>query len=529
MLTKRQKQVLDFIKSFQKKKGYSPSLEEIKRHLRLSSVSTVHHHVQSLEDQGYLRKGENQPRTIDVYKTEQMIKIPLYGTIAAGQPIEAIQEKENIAVPKTKLPKVGDFYALKVAGDSMIDENIDDGDIVIVKNQPTADNGQRVVALIDNYEVTLKKLYREKNKIRLQPANPTIDPIFVKPSRLIIQGVVIDIIKSLQESSEQTTRKTQDIEEERQLPKKTYKLPINKIICGDCIEGLKTVPTDTIDGCITDPPYNYEFIGHKWNADEIKRRTSRIQNSSTLVKHIPYGSGLAGGVRNRRWYQRNAENIKEYREWTTKWGKEVYRVLKPGGYIAVFNSTRTIAQVQVALEDVGFYARDIIVWRKNSGIPKGLNFAKKLKKEGIKGAEKWAGWHSCLRNEWEAIALLQKPLTDNYLKTVKKYGVGLLHTTIPNGGFQPNIIDGIKNGKKENFNVHCTVKPVQLILKLISLTIPPDHNNIVLDPFMGSGTTAIAALEKGIKYLGFEINNEYREIAEKRIKKYREERKQRLF
>ena len=126
MLTKRQKQILDFIKLFQKKRGYSPSLEEIKKHLRLSAVSTVHHHIKSLEDFGYLSKEDNQPRAIELYEKEPMVQVPLTGTITAGQPIEAVEERELIAVPKNKLPRSGDVFALRVAGESMIEENIND-------------------------------------------------------------------------------------------------------------------------------------------------------------------------------------------------------------------------------------------------------------------------------------------------------------------------------------------------------------------------------------------------------------------
>src|SRR3989338_10679419 len=146
MLTKRQKQVLDFLKSFKKRKGYAPSLEEIRKQLRLPSVSTAHHHIKALEGIGYLKKEGNQPRAIDIYEKEQMIKIPLLGTIAAGQPIEAIQNKETLAVPQNKLPRNGEFYALRVIGNSMIDENINDGDIVLVKQQSIAENGQKDVA-----------------------------------------------------------------------------------------------------------------------------------------------------------------------------------------------------------------------------------------------------------------------------------------------------------------------------------------------------------------------------------------------
>ena len=140
----------------------------------------------------------------------------------------------------------------------------------------------------------------------------------------------------------------------------------NVILSGDCIKEMKNIPECSISGCVTDPPYNYEFIGKDWNSEEIKRRTSRIKgNSSTLVKNIPYGSGLAGGVRNKRWYQRNRQNILEYQQWCESWGNELFRILKPGAYALIFNSTRTIAQVQVAMENVGFYARDMLVWKRS--------------------------------------------------------------------------------------------------------------------------------------------------------------------
>ena len=286
----------------------------------------------------------------------------------------------------------------------------------------------------------------------------------------------------------------------------------------DCIEGLIDVETNSVDARVTDPPYNYEFVGHKWDHDEINRRMERVKNSNTLVKHIPYGSGLAGGVRNTRWYEKNAQNIIDYRDWTEKWAQEVFRVMKPGAYIMVFNSTRTIAHVQVALESVGFYARDIIVWKKNSGIPKGINLSKKLQKEGVAGAEKWEGWHSALRNEWEAIALLQKPLEDNYPNTVQKWGVGVMKTINKDGSFQSNILNDIPREVKEDFNVHCTVKPVNLIERLIGMIVPePRSDKIVLDPFMGSGTTAVAAVNLGVGYLGFEVVKDYVAIANNRV------------
>jgi len=201
MLTKRQKQVLDFINSFQKKKGFSPSLEEIKKHFKLSSVSTAHHHVKKLQEAGYLRKESNQPRAVSTRNEKATIEVPMIGTIAAGQPIEAIEiPGETITVSKDEVGKYGKNYALRVQGNSMIDEGIFDGDIVIIRKQDYADNGQTVVAIIDDNEATLKKLYKEKNRIRLQPSNPTLFPIY--RNEVEIRGVVVKIIRNLETQKE---------------------------------------------------------------------------------------------------------------------------------------------------------------------------------------------------------------------------------------------------------------------------------------------------------------------------------------
>jgi site-specific DNA-methyltransferase (adenine-specific) len=213
----------------------------------------------------------------------------------------------------------------------------------------------------------------------------------------------------------------------------------NQLFLGDCRDILKKLPANSISACITDPPYNYEFIGHEWNNQEIERRVGRVQNSKTLVKNIPYGSGLAGGIRNKRWYRRNRENILDYQTWCFQWAKPLYKAMKPGGIVAVFNSTRTMAHVQVALERAGFYARDCLVYRRHSGIPKGLNAKEKLHQMGVTDAEQWEGWHSCLRNEWEAIVVVQKPLENNYLETLQKYGIGLFYTQNEDHSFQSNI------------------------------------------------------------------------------------------
>jgi len=184
----------------------------------------------------------------------------------------------------------------------------------------------------------------------------------------------------------------------------------------------------------------------------------------------------------------------------------------------VFNSTRTIAHVQVALEDAGFYARDIIVYRRHSGIPKGLNVAKKLCSLGDPEWEVWRGWHSCLRNEWEAVCLVQKPLLGNYIRTLRKTGVGLLRAQPQiDGDFLGNIIGDMKRGDDLAPGIHCTVKPLSLIRFLIELAVPTNQSHAIIDPFAGTGTTCVAAKQLGHHYLGIEISQRYSDFALQRL------------
>jgi len=194
-LTPRQKQVLDFVKSYRKKRDYSPSLEEIAVHLGVSSVATVHEHLSNLTAKGLVQREENQPRAIEIGATEPMIQIPLIGMITAGQPIISYETNESISISKNSISRPGEHYALKVAGESMIGEGIFDGDVVVVKKQSSAQNGETVVALINNDEVTLKKIYKEKGRFRLQPANPKMKPIYVK--NVTIQGKVVNVVRNL--------------------------------------------------------------------------------------------------------------------------------------------------------------------------------------------------------------------------------------------------------------------------------------------------------------------------------------------
>ncbi len=198
MLTKRQKEILDFIKKYIKKNEYSPSIEETRKHFKLRSVSTIHEHIESLKSKGYLKKIDNQARAIQLLKKDNTFEIPILGTITAGQPIEAIEVGgETITITNDEVNKSGNIYALRVSGNSMIKEGIFDGDIIVVRKQSTADDGETVVAIIDENQATLKKIYREKSKFRLQPANPQMLPIF--RNEVEIRGIVVKIIRNLKD------------------------------------------------------------------------------------------------------------------------------------------------------------------------------------------------------------------------------------------------------------------------------------------------------------------------------------------
>lgn len=197
-LTKKQKQVFDFIKTYISENGISPTIEEIRKELKLKAVSTIHEHINSLEAKGYISKSENSARSLSLMKEiKSVVEIPILGNIAAGQPIEAIENREDfISLVDPNIQNSKDYYALRVVGESMIDEGIFDGDVVVIKKQSVAENGQTVVAIIDDNEATLKKLYREKSRFRLEPRNQSMLPFYRK--EVEVRGVVVQVIRNIQ-------------------------------------------------------------------------------------------------------------------------------------------------------------------------------------------------------------------------------------------------------------------------------------------------------------------------------------------
>ena len=196
-LTKRQREILDYLQEFIQQHGYAPSLEEVGRRFGLSSLATVHKHLTNLEEKGCIRRLWNRSRSVELLSArtgQRAVELPMLGFVAAGLPIEAVTGTETIAVPEDLVGR-RDTYVLKVKGDSMIDEQIRDGDYVIVEDRKTAENGEMVIALLGGSDVTLKKFYRENGRVRLQPANPAMQPMIVDAGLVQLQGVVVGVMR----------------------------------------------------------------------------------------------------------------------------------------------------------------------------------------------------------------------------------------------------------------------------------------------------------------------------------------------
>ncbi|MFZ0658039.1 MAG: transcriptional repressor LexA [Candidatus Binataceae bacterium] len=198
-LTKRQKQMVDYLENYISQNGYAPTLAEVGEFFGLSSLATVHKHLRNLEQKGFIRRQHNHSRALEMSPVDGKgsggaHRIVLAGQVAAGTPIEAIETAETISVPEEFIRRE-DTFCLRVKGDSMIEDGIRDGDYIIVESRDSADNGETVVALVGN-EATVKKLYRESDgRVRLQPANAAMQPIMVDPAELAIRGVVVGLMR----------------------------------------------------------------------------------------------------------------------------------------------------------------------------------------------------------------------------------------------------------------------------------------------------------------------------------------------
>ncbi|MBU4600423.1 transcriptional repressor LexA, partial [Patescibacteria group bacterium] len=495
-LTQRQKQIYEFIKQSIKENGYAPSLEEIKKNFKLKSVSTVHEHIETLRAKGVLNKIGNQARAINIFDSESMIQINILGNIAAGQPIEAMQNKEMMAVPKSKLPRVGEFYALRVVGDSMIDENINNGDLVLVKQQDTAENGQKVVALIDNHEATLKTFYKEKSFIRLQPANKEYDPIIIKKGReLAIQGIIIDVIRNEEEIQAEKLLESKEI-------KRSKTLPLNKIILGDAVKELKKLPDESCDVIICDPPYN---IGKDFGNNHDRRE------------------------------------LKEYITWCKEWINESIRVMKPAGTMFIYGFSEILAYLSVEIP----INKRWLIWHYTNKNVASLNF--------------WQRSHEAIICAWKDKSVfnrdeIREPYTEGFLNgaagkvrrgTAGRYssnGKETIYNAHEGGALPRDVIKipalaggagmnerwficktckgqvfkprELKKHADHEIIKHPTQKPLELSRKLV-MSAMPKKDGVVLVPFVGTGSECVAAKILGQSYIGFEINPDYIKLTEK--------------
>ncbi len=197
-LTRRQKEIWDYLAAYSAEHGYAPTLEEIGAHFGLSSLATVHKHLSNLEHKGLITRKWNLSRAIELTppdNTAEAVDLPLLGRVAAGAPIEAIETDDTLAVPVDFVRRPQDAFTLRVKGESMIGEGILDGDYIVVEPRPTADNGETVVALL-NGNATVKKFYRDADgTIRLQPSNPNMEPIRVSEAEVEIRGIVVAVLR----------------------------------------------------------------------------------------------------------------------------------------------------------------------------------------------------------------------------------------------------------------------------------------------------------------------------------------------
>ena len=196
-LTKRQREILDYLRDFIADNGYAPSFDEVRQDFGYASLATVHEHLTNLQRKGYIRRSFRRSRSVEIEpQVEPAAALPLLGTVAAGAPIEAIEDAGEMSIPGEMVRSGGEHFVLRVEGDSMIDEQIRDGDHIVVRSGETAADGEMVVALIGGETATVKKLYREPgDRVRLQPANPEVASIVEPAAEVQVQGIVVGLVR----------------------------------------------------------------------------------------------------------------------------------------------------------------------------------------------------------------------------------------------------------------------------------------------------------------------------------------------
>lgn len=473
MLTKKQKKVLDYIESYCQKNGYSPSHDEIRKHFKLSSVSTANHYMKILQEKGYIKREKNAARAVEVGQKEDAVAVPFKGYIAAGQPIEAVEEYETVSVPKNMVSLSGEHFALGVKGDSMMDEGIFDGDMVIIRKQNTVQNGETAVALINNNEVTLKKIFREKNRIRLQPANPRLKPFYVK--NVIIQGKVISAFRNIetQDKKKEILRSGEKNKIFSGLKEKPYFNKENFVLYqGNCISLLNNMPEGSIDMIFADPPYN-------------------LSNGGFTVH-----AGRMVSVNKGNWDK--SRGFQDDYDFHFKWLEACRRVLKSSGTLWVSGTYHSIYQCGHALQALGYHILNDISWFKPNAAPNlSCRFFTASHETLI-----WARKDKKAKHTFDYKLMKEGNWTEDKFKKPKTQmrSVWSINTPKPN---------------EKKFGKHPTQKPLDLLRRIVLASTKA--SDIVLDPFTGSSTTGIAAALNGRKFIGIDKEKDYLDLSIKRF------------
>ena len=472
MLTPTKQKVLKFINSYSEKRGLSPTLEEIRKGLRLNSISTIHQHVQELENSGHLKKKSKLHRSIEIPKNQEMIRISLLGVISAGNPIEAIQEKETIAVPKSKVDGMGEIYALRVQGDSMIDDGINDGDTILIKKQETAENGQKVVALLNGYEATLKTFYKEKGHVRLQPANNNYQPIIIKNKQDIsIQGILFDVIKS-GEIDKPVTPIISATEKKGAQIVPYFEVTGFTLYQGSCLDILKQIPENSVDMIFADPPYNLSNGGFSVHAGRMVSVNKGIWDKS--------------------------KGFDDDYDFHHRWLEACKRVLKPHGTLWVSGTYHSIYQCGHALQSLGYHILNDISWFKPNAAPN-------LSCRFFTASHETLLW---VRKDKKAKHTFNyKHMKDGEWPEDK----------LKKSGLQMRSVWSIGTPKPEEkkFGKHPTQKPLDLLKRIVLASTK--KGDVIIDPFAGSSTTGIAAALHDRKFIGIDMEKNYLDLSIKRL------------
>lgn len=553
MITKKQQQVLEYIEKYQKKNKYSPSLEEIQKQFKLASVSTAHYYIQQLKKKGMLSKEGSHHRAISVLPSHNTFQIPILGTISAGPVSEAIENLNGyIMIPENEIKSPEKFYALKVAGDSMIDDGVYDGDTVIIRQQSYADNGSMVVAVIDNNQTTLKRIYREKKRIRLQPANQNLLPFY--RTEVEIRGVVEKIIRNpnfkIQESSNQpilisnhqkekpnTIYTKQEVKQEKNYSNNNK----IKIYHGDALDILDKEIDYKVDMIYLDPPFatgrDFKYqatskeieFSDKWNGDSyekwldslIFKLKKTLEKDGNLFFHI---SAELSAIP-QKILQKHFKKVEPI-FWKKAHGKNTVKN-KLGSVIdIIFRASEDKSYFKLIYEPldeyyfensyrnkdkIGLYALGSLVHDKTRS---GHKY--KINHNGV-CYESLYGWK---KNKEEMLKLIKedkihfgKATNGNPPRLYKK-----LYKHECKGKPLSNLWTDIAyiTRNEQDKRLYPTQKPVELLKRLIEIGCK--ENGTVLDPVAGSGTTGAAAIGLNRKVVLIDKNKEAIKIIKDRLK-----------